>query len=196
MSAPHHTPLVVLGGTFDPPHLGHLVVAQCASHQFGANVVFMPAGDPWRKTAAEVSPRDVAPASHRLQMVRLAIDGNPAFLVDEREVYRHGPTYTIDTLRELHAEGHRDIILVLGMDSLIDLPNWREPDAIRAAATIAVAPRLDVRPTDGDVVAIDMPPLAISATDIRERVATDRPVRYLVPPAVESYIRANRLYRA
>jgi nicotinate-nucleotide adenylyltransferase len=190
------SPLILLGGTFDPPHAGHLVLAECARHQFSGKVVFMPAGDPWRKTGAEPGSRRVSPAEHRLAMTRLAVAGNDAFSVDDRETRREGPTYTVETLEELRAEGHGEIVLVLGADALDDLPNWHAPDRIRALATLAVAPRPGaVRRLEQDFIAVDMPPLAISATEIRERVATGRPIRYLVPDAVEGYIRQRRLYR-
>jgi nicotinate-nucleotide adenylyltransferase len=196
MAATGSTPLIVLGGTFDPPHLGHLVLAECAAHQFGGPVVFMPAGDPWRKTAAESAPRDVSPAGHRLAMTRLAIEGNSAFRLDDREARRDGPTYTVDTLRELHEDGYRNIVLILGADALDDLPNWQSPAEIRALATLAVAPRDESGPARATgVVTIDMPPLAISSTHIRERVAAGKPIRYLVPPVVETYIVEQQLYR-
>ncbi|MGE5596035.1 MAG: nicotinate-nicotinamide nucleotide adenylyltransferase, partial [Hyphomicrobiales bacterium] len=115
------TPLVVLGGTFDPVHVAHLVLGECARVQFGAErVVFLPAGDPYRKTGTGgrgagpggSAVREVTAAEHRLAMLRLAVAGNERFEADDREVRRGGPTYTIDTLTELHAEGVRDIVLI------------------------------------------------------------------------------------
>src|SRR5262245_42715643 len=113
--------LGILGGAFDPPHLGHLILAECALSQFKLDEVrFMPAGDPWRK-----SHREVTAAKHRLAMVRLAVEGNQAFVVDEREVKRSGATYTVDTLKELEAELSADseLYFVMGEDAFVDLPN-------------------------------------------------------------------------
>jgi len=229
-------PLVLLGGTFDPPHIGHLVLAQRARSQFGAaRAVFLPAGDPWRKTAATGSPvplRDepswsrpfrekdaepatgsgdndleylVSPAKDRLAMVRLAVAGIDTFVVDDREIRRAGPSYTVDTLEELHAEGQTTLILVLGADALEDLPNWKSPERIRQLATLAVAPRPPARkkrgklPPEPDLgagdVRLEMSPIAISSTNIRQRVADGRPIRHLVPEAVEAYIFDHALYR-
>lgn len=199
-------PLILLGGTFDPPHIGHLVLGECARAQFGApTVLYIPAGDPWRKTASvpapggapPLEPREVSPAEHRLAMIRLATASNPAFVVDEREIRRQGPSYTVDTLEELRAEGHDDLVLVLGADALADLPNWREPERIARLATLAVAPKPGSPPLPEGVpphVTIDMPPLAISSTALRERVAAGKPIRYLVPAEVERYIREHGLY--
>jgi nicotinate-nucleotide adenylyltransferase len=200
--------LILLGGTFDPPHIGHLVLGECARVQFGAErVVFLPAGDPWRKTRTVPSPESRVPsggvhrvsaAGHRLAMVRLATASNSHFLVDDREVRREGPSYTVETLDELHAEGHRELVLVLGTDALADLPNWREPARICELATLAVAakpgspPPADAPPH----VVIDMPPLDISSTAIRVRAAAGKPIRYLVPEEVERYIREQGLYGA
>lgn len=203
------SPLLIVGGTFDPPHLGHLVLAECARAQFGApSVLFLPAGDPYRKAG-----RDVSSAPHRLAMTRLAVQDNPAFAVDDREVRRAGPSYTVDTLRELHAEGHSTIILALGTDAIADMPNWKEPERIVELATIAVAPKPPTVPgyeapgavapaswpashaeVPGNWEYIQMPPLALSSTLIRERVAANLPIRYLVPAAVERYIRDLGLY--
>ena len=132
-------PIGVLGGTFDPPHVGHLVLGECARVQLGLErVYFMPAGDPWRKAGSGVTS-----SSHRLAMTHLAIADNPGFHLDEREVERIGPTYTVDTLRELHAQGMDDVVLILGSDALADMPAWREPDVITALARLAVAPKGD-----------------------------------------------------
>jgi nicotinate-nucleotide adenylyltransferase len=196
MSQAAGAPLILVGGTFDPPHIGHLVLAECAHAMFGGNVIFLPAGDPWRKAADEAAPHHVSPVTHRLAMTRLAIGDNPRFKLDDRETRRSGRTYTVDTLEELRSEGHCDLVLVLGADALDDLPNWKSPARIRELATLAVAPRAEAAfPKDDTIVMIDMPPLAISATDIRERVAAGKPIRYLVPGAVEAYIGEHGLYR-
>ncbi len=200
---------VLFGGTFDPPHIGHLLLAECARAELGARqVLFVPAGDPYRKTdaaRAATEVRVVSAAVHREEMLRLAIRGSRGFVLDDRELRRPGPTYTVDTLRELHAEGHGELALVLGSDALADLLNWREPDAILALASV-----LGVRKPAvvSGIAAIDpavaarvrwletMPPVAVSSTLIRERVALGLPVRWLVPRGVEAYIRRERLYGA
>ena len=196
--------LAVFGGTFDPPHIGHLVLAECVAHQFACErVLVIPAGDPYRKTATDTPEnrragagpgRKVSPGADRLAMTRLAIQGNPRFAADGREVERPGPSYTVDTLRELHAEGHADIVLVLGSDAVADLPNWREPGEIRRLARIVVAEKEPAAGTAG-FERVDMPLLRISSTEIRARVAAGRPIRYLVPGAVREYIEAHGLYR-
>ena len=194
-------PIGVLGGTFDPPHLGHLVLGECARVQLGLErVYFMPAGDPWRKAGSGVTS-----ASHRLAMTHLAIADNPDFHLDEREVERIGPTYTVDTLRELHAQGMDDVVLILGSDALADMPAWREPDVITALARLAVAPKgadagerawltaqlgLDAPPS-----VVEMPRLPVNSTLVRERVREGMSIRYLVPATVEEYIEAHGLYR-
>jgi nicotinate-nucleotide adenylyltransferase len=196
--------IALLGGTFDPPHIGHLVLGECVRWQFECDrVLFVPAGDPYRKTgtdtaenrrAAVAAPRVVTPGTLRLEMVRLAIADNPRFAADGREVARAGPTYTIDTLRELRAEGCEDLVLVLGSDTLADLPNWREPEEIRRLARVVVAekePGADTGPFDR----VEMPLLRISSTGIRARVAAGKPVRYLVPEAVRQFIERKGLYR-
>jgi nicotinate-nucleotide adenylyltransferase len=195
-------PLAILGGTFDPPHIGHLVLAECVGAQFAAKEVrFVPAGEPYRKTgvdtpenrASAVIARPVTPAQHRLAMTRLAVAGNATFVVDDREVRRAGPTYTVDTLAELHAEGHSELILVLGSDALADLPNWRAPGRIRELARVVIAAK-DGAVLPGGETVVEMPQLRISSTEIRQRVREGRPVRYLVPESVEAYIREQGLY--
>ncbi|GAB4336432.1 MAG: nicotinate-nucleotide adenylyltransferase [Dehalococcoidia bacterium] len=191
----------ILGGTFDPPHFGHLFLAECARHQFGlARVLFMPAGDPYRKEG-----RSVSAAAHRLEMTRLAIHGNPAFVLDDRECRREGPTYTVDTLEELAAEGHRDLLLLLGADAIADMPNWKDAPRIAVLARIAVALK-DVTEDELERLSreaglphtptiVDMPPLAISSTLIRDRAGRGLPIRYLVPDPVARYIATHALYR-
>ncbi len=194
-------PLVLFGGTFDPPHIGHLLAAECARWQAGAREArFIPAGDPYRKAG-----RHVSPASDRLAMARLAILHNDAFAVDDREVRREGASYTVDTLEEYHAEGERDLALVVGIDALADMPNWKAPARIGELARLLVA----LKGEDASALAplarsvglsripepLDMPVLGISGTLIRERVRAGKPIRYLVPPAVAAYIEEHGLYR-
>ena len=194
--------IAVLGGTFDPPHIGHLVLGECVADQFDCDRVhFVPAGDPYRKTGTDtpenrragVVPRRVTPGEVRLRMVELAVEGNPRFVADGREVRRSGPSYTVDTLRELQAEGRNDIVLVLGSDALADMPKWREPEELPRLARIVIAEK---QPGEGagDFDRVDMPLLRISSTAIRERVGRGQPIRYLVPRSVESFIREHKLY--
>ncbi len=195
-------PVGLLGGTFDPPHLGHLLLGECAREQLALDSVrFLPAGDPWWKAETE---HDVTPAAHRLAMTRLAIADSPHFLLDDREIARDGPTYTVDTLRELHAEGVDDLMLILGGDALAGMASWREPDAIRSLARLAVAPvegadgAGDVETLsdhDGAVIVVEMPPLAVRSTLVREQARAGKPLDSLVPAAVAEYIRHHDLYR-
>jgi nicotinate-nucleotide adenylyltransferase len=185
-------PLLLLGGTFDPPHIGHLVLGECGRAQFGASrVLFLPAGLQYRKGHEHSSAED------RLTMLRLAVAGNPAFAIDERELRRPGPTYTVETLEEIRGETIAPLVLVLGHDALADLPAWKDPQRIRELATIAVAPRGEAagRLEDG-IVEIAMPPLAVSSSLIRERVRDGLPIRYLVPDAVEEHMRRRGLYHS
>jgi len=196
----------VLGGTFDPPHLGHLILGQEAYEALGlAQVVFVPAGEPWRKAGRELSPRE-----HRLAMVRLAVGDNPAFAVSTSEVDRRGPSYAADTVAELAAQfgPETELFLIMGADSLADFPHWHEPERILKLARLAVAERAELEQAGfGEglpdelaavmrerVVWLHMPSIAISASAVRERVGRGLSIRYWVPAAVEEYIRHHGLY--
>ena len=187
----------VLGGTFDPPHLGHLILAQYSFEQLLlARLLFLPAGDPWRKAG-----RDVAPAMHRLEMTRLAVAEDGRFEVDDREMRRAGSSYTVDTLAELRTELNVDdeSLFIVGEDALADLPFWHDPAGIATLATIAVVPREGVEmpplPFDGSrIERVKMPYIGVSSTELRERVRSGLSIRYLVPPAVETYIAEHGLY--
>jgi nicotinate-nucleotide adenylyltransferase len=195
----------VLGGTFDPVHLGHLRLGMEALEQLRlGRVLFIPAARPWRKAG-----RSIAPAGDRLAMLKLALEANDAFDLSTGELERAGPTYTVDTLATLQQQFGRSTTLhfIVGADALRDLPNWREPARIAALARIAVTTRagrpmpslsaLEMRvPGIGERIdVISMPPMGISSTDLRRRVATGRSLRYLVPDAVAAYISEHRLYR-
>jgi nicotinate-nucleotide adenylyltransferase len=190
----------VLGGTFDPVHRGHLALARSALDELGLDeVLFVPAGQPWRKEG-----RIIAPAAHRLAMLRLALEGEPAFRVETLELDRPGPSYTADTLEALRAARPDDeLFLVLGEDALDDLPTWVRPERILELATSAVARRAGVPPAAGEglpglrerAVWLRMPLVDVSATEIRERVRRGLPVGELVPPVVEVYIQEHGLYR-
>ena len=193
----------ILGGTFNPPHMGHLVMAQEALDQLGLDrVVFMPVATPPHKEARE-DPGTEA----RVELCRLAVADDERFAVSELEIRRGGASYTVDTLRELHElEPEHDLTFIVGGDMAQSLPAWREPEAILALAQLAVAEREGVRREDiarrleplhhGDrVTFFDMPRIDVSSSDIRRRVAEGRPIRYLVPDAVADAIAQRNLYR-
>jgi nicotinate-nucleotide adenylyltransferase len=189
----------VYGGTFDPPHMGHLILAEAAREQLKLDkVMFIPAGDPWRK-----ADRKVTPAFHRLEMTRLAVQGNAAFEVQDFEVVREGPSYTVETLEILrdHLGNDAELYLILGEDALADLPNWRQPERLVELSTLAVANRRGVTmpalPFDrARVVPVEMPGIDISSTELRARAARGLSLRYQAPDAVITYIEANGLYRS
>jgi len=183
----------ILGGTFDPPHIGHLAVAMTALEQLDLDVVrFIPAGDPWQKRDELVND-----ASHRLAMTRLAASEDPRFVVDDIEIRREGASYMIDTVEAL---GGR-CILILGADAARNLLTWHRAHDLLSMAEIAVVPRPgtgveDVRAALGvPVVGLSMPTIDLSGTQIRAHVAHGHSPRFLVPDAVCDYILANELYR-
>jgi nicotinate-nucleotide adenylyltransferase len=191
----------ILGGSFNPPHVGHLVCAQEAHAQLGLDVVvLMPVGVAPHKAMADPG------SEHRLELCRLATAGDARLAVSRLELDRPGPSYTVDTLRALHARAPDDeLILLLGGDMAHSLPAWHEPEVILELATVAVAERAgtgreDIRAAlsglrGGERAAFfDMPRLDVSSSAIRRRVAADRPIRYLVPDPVVSYIGAHGLY--
>jgi nicotinate-nucleotide adenylyltransferase len=193
----------ILGGTFNPPHMGHLVMAQEAFEQLELDrVVLMPVAVPPHKEAGE----DPGAAA-RVELCRLAVAGDERFAVSTLEVDRGGASFTADTLRELHdLEPEHDLTFIVGGDMAQSLPAWREPEAVLALARLAVAEREGVRREDiarrleplhdGDrVVFFDMPRIDISSSAIRRRVAEGRPIRYLVPDAVNEAIAERGLYR-
>jgi nicotinate-nucleotide adenylyltransferase len=196
--------LGVLGGTFDPPHIGHLMLAEEARLALSlGRVLFVPAGDPWRKAGRELSPPE-----HRLAMVRLAVGDDPNYAVSTLEIDREGPSYTLDTLTALHADlpADSELFFIVGQDSLADLPNWRQPQRIISLARLAVAARAAWESAQADalekevpgisqrLVWLDMPRIDISSTAVRERVRQGQSIRYWVPPSVEEYIRQHGLY--
>lgn len=194
MSAPRRVGL--LGGTFDPPHLGHLVVAEEARVALDLDEVrLLVAGDPWMKSEA-------GHADERVEMTRLAVADHPDLTVDDRETRRSGPTYTADTLTELRAEEPDTTwVFLLGADALAKVPQWhRAADALSMARFVAVTRpgyELDLSdPLVADVERLDTPLIDISSTDLRARFAEGRAVRYLLPRSVERYIRDGGLYGA
>jgi nicotinate-nucleotide adenylyltransferase len=185
-----------MGGTFDPIHIGHLVCAEEARWQFGLDeVVFVPAGQPWQK-------RQVTPAEDRYLLTVLATASNPHFSVSRLEIDRRGPTYTLETLRALREfHGTADLFFITGADAVLEILSWKDPDSVLQTARFIAAtrPEFDLGKLDlgrfGDRVSvIQIPALAISSTDIRRRVRQGRPIHYLVPAEVASYIEERHLY--
>ncbi len=185
--------LGIFGGTFDPPHLGHLVVAQDVVEMLRLDrFLFVPAGEPPHK-----SDRAVSPAPLRLAMVRALVAGNAAFEVSEVEVAREGPSFTVDTLthfREVYPDA--ELFFVLGADQAAAFDSWHEPKKIPALATLVVMDRGGSGFGGEPFLSVSVTRVDISATGIRERVRTGRPIRYLVPDPVREIIESNRLYRA
>lgn len=198
--------LGILGGTFNPPHIGHLICAQEAHEQLGLDrVVLMPAAQPPHKQIA-ADPG----AEARFELCRLAIEGDERFGVSRLELDRAGRSYTVDTLKALHETNTQDdLTFIVGGDMARSLPTWREPEAVLELATLAVAERAgsereDIRGelrslgagANARVRFFDMPRIDVSSSMVRERVATARPIRYLVPEPVAAAIDANGWYRA
>jgi len=194
----------VLGGTFDPIHLGHLVVAEEVRTQLNLDEVqFVPSGQPWLKSNSPVSL-----AEHRVQMVRLALANKPYFKLSTIEVERPGPTYTVDTITELQGQlqAGGELFFILGWDSLAELPQWREPSRLIKICRLVAVPRPGYPFPDLNalektipglsqrVVRMDKPQIDISASEIRQRVAQGLSIHHLVPEPVERYIEQQRLY--
>ncbi len=184
-----------MGGTFDPPHVAHLVAGEAAYHQLGLDVVtFMPAGSPWQKASDGVSP-----AADRWEMTRLAVAGVDYFEADDREVRREGWTYTAETLESY---GEEDIVLILGADAAAGLPTWERADAVIERATIAVVPRPGTdrsaveAAVESPLVWLDVPLLDISGTMLRERTRAGGSIRFLVRHSVWRYVVERGLYVA
>jgi nicotinate-nucleotide adenylyltransferase len=197
--------LALFGGTFDPPHLGHLIAAQEAAVRLNLDqVLFVPAGQPPHKLGEPVSALEL-----RLQMVKLAIAGNSRFELSLADVDRAGPSYTADLLERVHAElAPSELYFLVGMDSLRELTTWREPARVLAQCILVVFRRpghppidpKDLEPTlpgaRARVVVLESPGVDISSTDLRARVAAGRPIRYLVPEQVRELIESHGLYVA
>ncbi|NEB10285.1 nicotinate-nucleotide adenylyltransferase [Streptomyces coelicoflavus] len=189
--------LGVMGGTFDPIHHGHLVAASEVAAQFQLDeVVFVPTGQPWQK-----SHRAVSAAEDRYLMTVVATVENPQFSVSRIDIDRGGPTYTVDTLRDLHAlNPDADLFFITGADALAQILTWRDSEELFSLAHFIGVTRPGHTLTDaglpkGGVSLVEVPALAISSTDCRARVAKGDPVWYLVPDGVVRYIDKRRLYR-
>jgi nicotinate-nucleotide adenylyltransferase len=190
----------VMGGTFDPIHHGHLVAASEVRSRFDLDeVVFVPTGAPWQK-----SDRQVTPSEHRYLMTVIATAANPHFTVSRVDIDRDGPTYTIDTLRDLHAANpDAELFFITGADAMAQILSWRDHEELFDLAHFVGVTRpghpmtpetLDGLPADR-VTLMEIPALAISSTDCRERVGAGEPVWYLVPDGVVQYIGKHGLYR-
>jgi nicotinate-nucleotide adenylyltransferase len=194
----------VLGGTFDPVHYGHLVIALDAwAYLDLEKVLFIPAYQPPHKPDGSYSAFE-----HRVRMLQLALDDNRCFELSLIEAERHGPSYTVDTLKDLRAELGPDaeIYFIIGMDSLGNILDWYRPEELITLCRIVVAERagyqVDLAALEEglpglqkSLVLIDTPELSISSTDLQRRIRLGLPIRYQVPPEVEQYIRAHQLYQ-
>jgi len=200
--------LGVFGGSFDPAHYGHLLLAECCREQCRLDAVwFVPAAVPPHKRQ-----RELTAAEHRIEMLELAIAGHPAFAVSRYETDRGGINYTVETLAHFHQEDlQRELFFLLGADTLEDLPTWHQPERLCELAIPVVVRRSGFDGPDFGCLAgmisppriemihrhqVDMPDIGISSTEIRRRVAVGRSIRYQTPRAVEQYIETHGLYRA
>lgn len=195
------TRIGLFGGSFNPPHLAHLALARLARDSLQLDELrWLPAGQPWQKPEA-----DLAPAEHRAAMVRLLIQGEPRFVLDDRELRHAGPTYTIDTVRAIEAAQPRAMIfLVIGQDQYARFDTWRDWRELLSRVTLAVAPRAGQTPRASTqmvsvwhrVRLLDLPRIDASATDIRQRAARGEPLADHVGAAVAGYIAQHALYGA
>lgn len=201
--------LGIYGGTFDPVHYGHLLLAeQCREQCALDEVCFVPAASPPHK-----DDDGITPARHRLQMLEFALAGCPELTISDIEIQREGPSFTVDTLQQLTDEDpSRELFLLMGMDSLVDFPTWREPTRILELATLVVVNRRSQHDDAAheaavatlqqslgkipEIQIIEMPDIDISATDIRRRAREGRSLRFLTPRPVAMYIAEHDLYRS
>lgn len=196
MAEPRRERIGVMGGTFDPVHHGHLVAASEVAQGFDLDeVIFVPTGQPWQKA-------EVSPAEHRYLMTVIATASNPRFTVSRVDIDRPGPTYTIDTLRDIHAaRPEAELFFITGADAIAQILTWKNVHELwELAHFVAVSrPGHDLRVSglpSADVSLLEVPALAISSTDCRERVGRGYPVWYLVPDGVVQYISKHHLYRS
>lgn len=190
--------LGVFGGSFNPPHVGHLIVIESARDQLQIDrIVFIPSGQTPNKFDASL-----APPTCRLEMTRLAVSANPNFDVSDIEIQRSGISYTIDTLNALSVLYPRAVLsLIIGIDNYLEFETWKSPQEILARADLVVMnrPGFDTRSLKHEYAhlakMVNVPQIGISGTDIRRRVKLGRSIRYLVPQPVEEYIHRKQLYR-
>ena len=194
----------VMGGTFDPIHMGHLIVAEEVRARLNlAEILLVPAGQPWLKMDSPISPTE-----HRVHLVRLAIADKPHFKLSTMEIERPGATYTVDTMAELQAQlgASNDLFFILGWDSLAELPQWKEPSRLITMCQLVVVPRPgyprpDLKALEAlipglsqRVIIMDKPEIDINASEIRDRVAQGLSISHLVPEPVDEYIKRHKLY--
>jgi nicotinate-nucleotide adenylyltransferase len=188
----------IFGGTFNPPHVGHLIAIESVRDQERLNtILFVPSATPPNKQEGAI-----APAAERLRMTQLAIESNPSFQVSDIEIQRTGISFTIDTVNALQAL-HPDasISLVIGSDNFLEFHTWKSPKEILAKVGLIVMsrPGFDMRQAHSEygrlAKVVNVPPIGVSGTDIRRRVKLGRSIRYLVPIAVEDFIHHSNLYR-
>ena len=190
----------ILGGTFDPIHAGHLLIAESARQHLSLDrVIFMPAGQPWMKADLPISG-----AHHRIEMARLATEDNLRFIVSDAEVLREGPTYTIETLAELRDKLSPDteVFLIMGSDTINELPRWKEAEQIKKFAKVVTVDRpganvveVEAERVAGGLTRVESPAINISSSDIREMVARGESILYIVPRPVRDYIDRHGLYQ-
>ena len=199
MAAGRPKRLGVMGGTFDPIHHGHLVAASEVQAWYDLDeVVFVPTGQPWQK-----ADREVSPGEGRYLMTVIATASNPAFSVSRVDIDRPGLTYTVDTLRDLRAERGDDVefYFITGADALTQILTWRDVDELFSLACFVGCTRpghaldIDTLPPDAPVTTVEIPALAISSSECRQRVAAGQPIWYLVPDGIVQYINKTGLYR-
>ncbi len=186
----------VFGGTFDPPHIGHLVPALRVAEELSLDVVLMVVANvPWQK----VGSRRISPAADRLDMLRAAVDGVDVLEASDMEIRRGGETFTVDTMAELRrSRPDDDLVLILGSDAAAGLDTWHRPDELRRTCRLAVVERPGtpvVVPDGFRAERVVAPVLDVSSTDLRRRVAEGRSVRYLVPDGAVAILERRRLYR-
>jgi nicotinate-nucleotide adenylyltransferase len=189
----------LFGGSFNPPHVGHLIVLESIRDQLQLEkILIIPSSQTPNKHDSLL-----APSSARLDMTRFAFEGNPACEVSDMEIRRHGISYTVDTVRELaEAFQHAKLSLIIGADNFLDFQSWRAPEEILTLADLVIMNRPGFEPKEArsDFLRrsriVNVPMIGISGTDIRRRVKLGRSIRYLVPRSVEEYIYRNGLYRS
>ena len=188
----------IFGGTFNPPHVGHLIVADAVREQLGLHTVFF--------VPSYINPqkqeREVASGDHRLEMLRLAAGGNPGFAVSDAEIRRGGVSFTVDTLGDFHRTyPEADLYFLVGIDNLPAFNTWKDPAGILSLARVAVMTRPGFSAEESPLIKDErvtlcvVPGIGISSTEIRERVRAGRSIRYLVPSSVEEFINSEGIYR-
>jgi nicotinate-nucleotide adenylyltransferase len=194
-----HVRIGILGGTFDPVHFAHLAIAEQALQQLDLDrVLFVPAWIAPHKTEGQAGQPARARTEHRLAMLKLALDGNPAFEVCDNELARKGTSYTVDTIEELYEQFglNAELFLLIGADNYAIFQSWREPDRIMQHCRVAVynRPGSSVEHISPPFISLDGPQFDLASTWLREQIGAGKSVRYLVPEPVRHYIESQRLY--